>query len=246
MARLSGKTALVTGAAGGIGKATAQLMAREGAAVVVADVQDALGKETVVEIEQAGGKALFLHLDVTDEAAWAQAVATIKETYGGLDILVNNAGISEPTALEETTFETYQKVVAVTQHSVFHGMKAAAELLKASGAGSVVNISSIFAASGGFGSSPAYHAAKGAVRSLTKNVAIEWAPLGVRVNSVHPGFVKTPMMGDMDTKPLDDVTPLGRVGRPEEIAAAILFLASDEASFVTGSELYVDGGYIAR
>ncbi|MFI5932137.1 SDR family NAD(P)-dependent oxidoreductase [Actinoplanes sp. NPDC051494] len=246
MTRLNGKTALVTGAAGGIGKETALLLAREGATVIVADVQDALGADVATEIEKNGGQGIYLSLDVTDEAAWTRVITTIEEKYGRLDVLVNNAGISDRDVLENTTLETYHKVIAVTQTSVFLGMKAAAALLKASGTGSVINISSIFGASGGFGSSPAYHAAKGAVRLLTKNVALEWAPLGVRVNSVHPGFIATPMMGDTDTTPLVDVTPLGRLGRPEEVAAAILFLAGDEASFVTGSELYVDGGYLAR
>ncbi|HWS38302.1 MAG TPA: SDR family oxidoreductase, partial [Actinoplanes sp.] len=224
MGRLAGRTALVTGAAGGIGKATAQRLAAEGATVIVADVQDELGTLTAKEI---GG--LYLSLDVTSEAAWAHAVTTVQETYGGLDILVNNAGISDRDVLENTDLATYEKVIAVTQTSVFLGTKAFAPLLKAATAASVVNISSIFAASGGFGASPAYHAAKGAVRTLTKNIAIEWAPLGIRVNSVHPGFIETPMMGDTDRSPLVEVTPLGRVGRPEEVANAVLFLASDEA-----------------
>ncbi|WP_430785756.1 SDR family NAD(P)-dependent oxidoreductase [Actinoplanes sp. G11-F43] len=241
MARLTGKTALVTGAAGGIGKHTARRMVEEGATVIVADVQDTLGAETAAEIN-----AHYLSLDVTSEAAWERAVQTVRETFGGLDILVNNAGISDRDVLEDTGLATYEKVVAVTQTSVFLGMKAFAPLLKEASAASVVNISSIFGASGGFGASPAYHAAKGAVRTLTKNIAIEWAPIGIRVNSVHPGFIETPMMGDTDRTPLAEVTPLGRVGRPEEVADAVLFLASDEASFVTGSELYVDGGYLAR
>ncbi|SDT39331.1 SDR family NAD(P)-dependent oxidoreductase [Actinoplanes derwentensis] len=241
MARLTGKTALVTGAAGGIGKATAERMAAEGATVIVADVQDELGAKTAADL---GGH--YLSLDVTSEAAWAQAVTTVQETFGGLDILVNNAGISDRDVLEDTALATYEKVVAVTQTSVFLGMRAFAPLLKAAPAASVVNISSIFGASGGFGSSPAYHAAKGAVRTLTKNIAIEWAPIGIQVNSVHPGFIETPMMGDTDRTPLAEVTPLGRVGRAEEVANAVLFLASDEASFVTGAELFVDGGYIAR
>lgn len=241
MAQLTGRTALVTGAAGGIGKQTALRLAAEGAAVIVADVQDELGAATAAEIG-----ALYLSLDVTSEAAWANAVEVVTQRFGGLDILVNNAGISDRDVLENTGLATYEKVVAVTQTSVFLGMKAFAPLLKESAAASVVNISSIFGASGGFGASPAYHAAKGAVRTLTKNVAIEWAPIGIRVNSVHPGFIETPMMGDTDRTPLVEVTPLGRIGRPEEVAAAVLFLASDEASFVTGSELYVDGGYLAR
>lgn len=246
MARLDGKTALVTGAASGIGKETALLFGSEGATVVVADVQDALGADVAAEIEKNGGRALYLHLDVTDETSWSAAIDTVSREFGGLDVLVNNAGISDKDVIEQTTLATYEKVIAVTQTSVFLGTKAAAALLKASPAGAIVNTSSIFAASGGFGASPAYHAAKGAVRTLTKNVAVEWAPLGVRVNSVHPGFIGTPMMGDIDQTPLAESAPMGRVGRPEEVATAILFLASDEASFITGAELYVDGGYIAR
>ncbi|GLY04467.1 MULTISPECIES: glucose 1-dehydrogenase [Actinoplanes] len=246
MARFDGKTALITGAASGIGRQTALRAAAEGATVVVADVQDTLGAEVVTEIEKNGGTALFLHLDVTSEEAWAQAVSTVQEKFGGLDILVNNAGLGHAETLEDTTLALYEKVVAVTQTSVFLGTKAFAPLLKAAPAASVVNISSIFGASGGFGTSPAYHAAKGAVRTLTKNIAVEWAPLGIRVNSIHPGFIETPMMGDTDQEPYVTTTPLGRVGRPAEVAAAILFLASDDASFVTGAELFVDGGYIAR
>ncbi|MBL7255630.1 SDR family NAD(P)-dependent oxidoreductase [Paractinoplanes lichenicola] len=246
MARLDGRTALVTGGASGIGRQTALRLASEGANVVVADVQDDPGAEVATEIEKNGGRALFVHLDVTDEAAWQQAVAQVEKAYGGLDVLVNNAGLGHADTLEETSLELYEKVVAVTQTSVFLGTKAAAELLKASPAASVVNISSIFGASGGFGTSPAYHAAKGAVRTLTKNIAVQWAPLGIRVNSVHPGFIETPMMGETDQSPYVATTPLGRVGRPEEVAAAIVFLAGDDASFITGAELFVDGGYIAR
>ncbi|MBM2615795.1 SDR family oxidoreductase [Actinoplanes sp. LDG1-06] len=246
MARLDGRTALVTGGASGIGRQTALRLAAEGANVVVADVQAELGAEVATEIEKNGGRSLFLRLDVTDEAAWEQAVATVKQTFGGLDILVNNAGLGHADTLEETSLELYEKVVAVTQTSVFLGTKAAADLLKASPAASVVNISSIFGASGGFGTSPAYHAAKGAVRTLTKNIAVQWAPLGIRVNSVHPGFIETPMMGETDQAPYVATTPLGRVGRPEEVAAAITFLAGPDASFITGAELFVDGGYIAR
>ncbi|GIF20091.1 NAD(P)-dependent dehydrogenase (short-subunit alcohol dehydrogenase family) [Actinoplanes tereljensis] len=245
MATLNGKTALVTGGASGIGRATAFGLARAGAAVIVADVQDALGIDVAAEIEKDGGRALYQHLDVSDPAGWAEAVALVEKEFGWLDVLVNNAGIDHKEILEDTPLATYERVIAVTQTSVFLGMKATAPLLKAS-QGAVVNVSSIFGTSGGFGSSPAYHAAKGAVRTLTKNVALEWAPLGVRVNSVHPGFIETPLMGDIDRTPLIDVTPLGRLGRSEEVADAIVFLAGDQASFITGSELYVDGGYIAR
>ncbi|MBB2948955.1 NAD(P)-dependent dehydrogenase (short-subunit alcohol dehydrogenase family) [Actinoplanes lutulentus] len=246
MARFHGKTALVTGGASGIGRQTALRFAAEGATVVVADVQDGPGAEVVTEIAKNGGTAVFLHLDVTSEEAWAAAVSAVTEQFGGLDILVNNAGLGHAETLEETTLALYEKVVAVTQTSVFLGTKAFAPLLKASSSASVVNISSIFGASGGFGTSPAYHAAKGAVRTLTKNIAVEWAPIGIRVNSIHPGFIETPMMGDTAQEPYVATTPLGRVGKPEEVAAAIVFLASDDASFITGAELFVDGGYIAR
>ncbi|MEV6343252.1 SDR family NAD(P)-dependent oxidoreductase [Actinoplanes sp. NPDC051851] len=246
MAQLTGKIALVTGGASGIGRQTALRFAAEGAKVVVADVQDGPGAEVVTEIEKNGGEALYLHLDVTSEEAWAAAVATVTEKYGVLDVLVNNAGLGQADTLETTSLALYEKVVAVTQTSVFLGTKAFAPLLKLSTAASVVNTSSIFGASGGFGTSPAYHAAKGAVRTLTKNIAIEWAPLNIRVNSVHPGFIETAMMGDTDKEPYIATTPLGRVGQPHEVAAAITFLASDDASFITGAELFVDGGYIAR
>jgi NAD(P)-dependent dehydrogenase (short-subunit alcohol dehydrogenase family) len=187
---------------------------------------------------------------VSSESEWTKVVDETVKAFGRLDILVNNAGIGETTMLEDTSYADYQRTVRITQDSVFLGMKAAAAPLKASGKGSVVNISSIFGASGGFGASPAYHSAKGAVRILTKSTALAWAQQGVRVNSVHPGFIDTPILGDAKETPfgqvLIDVTPMGRLGQPEEIAAAIAFLASDDASFMTGSEVYVDGGFIAR
>jgi len=244
MSRFDGKVALVTGGASGIGKATALRIAAEGGSVVVADLQDEAGKAVVEEIEGSGGKAAYVHLDVTDEAGWADAVASTVERFGGLDILVNNAGIGDTEPIEVTTTETWDKVVAVTQTSVFLGMKAAADALKASGAGSVVNVSSMYGIVGS-GVSPAYHAAKGAVRLLTKTTALGWAPLGVRVNSVHPGYIDTPILGDTDRDALIGATPLGRLGKPEEIAAMITFLASDDASFVTGAEMVADGGYTA-
>ena len=159
---------------------------------------------------------------------------------------MNNAGIGDTDKIEDTSFELYQKVIAVTQNSVFLGMKAAAKALKATGNGAVVNVSSIFGLTGGFGVSPAYHAAKGAVRILTKSTALEWAQEGVRVNSVHPGFIDTPILGDANRQMLAEVTPMGRIGQPDDIATVIRFLASDEASFMTGAEIVVDGGYTAR
>lgn len=245
MGRFDGRVALVTGGASGIGKATASRLAAEGAAVIIADIQDEAGQAVAASITDAGGTAAFVRLNVTDEADWAQAVSTTVEKFGGLDILVNNAGIGDTEPLEVTTVDTWNKVVAVTQTSVFLGMKAAAEALKASGNGSVVNISSMYGIVGS-GVSPAYHAAKGAVRLLTKTTALGWAQEGVRVNSVHPGFIDTPILGDTDRDMLVAGTPMGRLGTPEEIAAIVTFLASDDASFVTGAEFVADGGYTAR
>ena len=244
MTRFEDRVALVTGGASGIGRATATRIADEGGAVVIADVQDDAGQAVVDEIQRSGGKALYVHLDVTDEEGWADAVASTVDAFGGLDVLVNNAGIGDTEPIEVTTTDTWNKVVAVTQTSVFLGMKAAAEPLKQSGHGSVVNISSMYGIVGS-GVSPAYHAAKGAVRLLTKTTALGWASQGVRVNSVHPGYIDTPILGDTDRDALIGATPMARLGRPEEIAAMITFLASDDASFATGAEFVVDGGYTA-
>ena len=245
MARFDGRVGIITGGASGIGRATATRFAAEGGTAIIADVQDDKATELVAEIEAAGGKAKAVHLDVTSEQGWNDAVAAVVAEFGRLDVLVNNAGIGDSLPIEETTFDTWQKVVAVTQTSVFLGTKAAAEALKASGNGAVVNISSMYGIVGS-GVSPAYHAAKGAVRLLTKTTALGWAKEGVRVNSVHPGFIDTPILGDTDRELLIGAEPVGRLGKPEEVAAVILFAASDDASFMTGSELVVDGGYTAR
>jgi NAD(P)-dependent dehydrogenase (short-subunit alcohol dehydrogenase family) len=250
MRRLEGRVALVTGAASGIGRVTAERLAEEGAVIAVTDVQDEAGEATAAAIRDGGGDALYLNLDVTDEAAWQAAVERVLAERGRLDILVNNAGLGDLAPIEETSLANWERTVAIDQTGVFLGMKSCAEALKASGHGSVINISSIFGTSGGFGTSPAYHAAKGAVRTLTKNVALHWATEGVRVNSVHPGFVRTPILDQARETDVWDamiaMTPMGRLGEPHEIAAAVAYLASDDASFVTGLELYVDGGYIAR
>ncbi len=250
MNRLEGRVALVTGAASGIGKATAKRLAEEGAAVLVTDIAVEAGEATVAELREAGARASFAKHDVTSEADWQAVVAKAVEELGSLDILVNNAGMGDIKPIEETTVDDWQRTVDIDQLGVFLGMKTAAEALKKSGHGSVINVSSIFGTSGGFGVSPAYHAAKGAVRTLTKNVALHWATEGVRVNSIHPGFIATPILEQSRNTPIwdgmVDLTPMGRLGKPEEIAAGVAFLASDDASFVTGLELYVDGGYIAR
>ncbi|HEX2894305.1 MAG TPA: glucose 1-dehydrogenase [Marmoricola sp.] len=250
MLRLEGRVALVTGAASGIGAATARRLADEGAGVMLTDIQDAAGEQVAKEIVDHGGRASYVHHDVSSQEDWETAIARTMETYGRLDILVNNAGMGDLAAIEETSLEDWNRTVGIDQTGVFLGMKTAAEALKASGHGSVINISSIFGTSGGFGTSPAYHAAKGAVRTLTKNVALHWAADGVRVNSIHPGFIDTPILdqakGTEFEQAMIGLTPMGRLGRPEEVAAGVAYLASDDAAFVTGHELYIDGGYLAR
>jgi NAD(P)-dependent dehydrogenase (short-subunit alcohol dehydrogenase family) len=255
--RLTGRIALISGAASGIGQATAIRLSAEGAAVMVTDRNDDGGKAVAQSLTASGGRAAYQHLDVVSEAEWEQAVRAVTEEFGGLDILVNNAGIQgESTTIEDTPLPVWDRSIAILQTGVFLGMKCAAPALLKSGHASVINISSIFGASGGFGGSPGYHAAKGAVRILTKTAALHWAPRGIRVNSVHPGFIDTPLLrrGGVATagnpaevsQAIIDATPLGRLGRPEEIAAGVAYLASDDATFVTGSELYIDGGYMAR
>lgn len=250
MKRLEGRIALITGGASGIGKATAHRFIAEGAVVIISDIQDEAGAAVVKELMKEGGKASYLHHDVASETSWIEVIEHIENNFGVLDILFNNAGIGDTLTIEETPVDAYMKTIAVTQNSVFLGMKIAAPLLKKSKYASVINTSSIFGISGGFGASPAYHAAKGAVRLMTKSAALGWATQGIRVNSVHPGFIDTPILGNAKEtefgKVLLQVTPMNRLGQPEEIAAGVAFLASDDASFMTGSELVIDGGFLAR
>lgn len=250
MDRLAGRVAIVTGGASGIGKATAARLAAEGATVVVTDINDGAGETVVTALTRTGATTLFMHHDVSRLGDWQRVIDDTIATHSRIDILVNNAGLGDLLDIDEASLEDWDRTIAIDQTSIFLGMKLASPHLKASGRGSVINISSIFGISGGFGTSPAYHAAKGAVRTLTKNVALLWAQQGVRVNSIHPGFIDTPILDTAKGTPFEqvmiDMTPMGRLGKPDEIAAAVAYLASDDASFVTGCELAVDGGYLAR
>ena len=248
--RVAGKVALVSGAARGIGAATAKLLAQEGAAVVLGDVLGTEGRQTAAQIVAAGGQATFMPLDVTSAAHWQQVIAATVTAYGKLDVLVNNAGISGRAAVGETDVETWERVMEINGKGVFLGTKLAIPELRKAGGGSIINISSIYGIVGSE-TSAAYHASKGAVRIFTKAAAIQYAADGIRVNSVHPGFVDSPMTAANHALPevhnlRISRTPLGRMGTPEDIAAGILYLASDESAFVTGSELVIDGGMTAR
>ena len=248
--RLEGKVALISGGARGMGAVEAKLFAKEGAKVIIGDMLEDEGRKVEAEINEAGGDCTFVLLDVSDEDAWRRAVNEAVSRYGKLDILVNNAGIYRAHIVEETTADEWDQVMDINAKGVFLGTKHAIPAMRQAGGGSIVNISSV-AGLVGSKQTTAYTASKGAVRLLTRSTAIQYASDGIRANSVHPGTIVTPMTEGFladDTMREDRMnrTPLKRLGRPEDVAYGALYLASDEASFVTGSELVIDGGRTAE
>jgi cyclopentanol dehydrogenase len=249
MDRLNGKVALISGGARGQGAAETKLFVNEGARVLIGDVLDGEARKLADEVNQKAGSQVTLpfHLDVTRAADWRAAVDVAEREFGGLDILVNNAGILNTKGIIDTSEEEWDAIINVNQKGVWLGTKSVVPAMKKRGSGSIINISSIYGLIGS-GGSAAYHASKGAVRLLTKTAAIEFAADNIRVNSVHPGVIKTPMVEIFDDKELEAIAaraPINRAARPEEVGYVVLFLATDEASFVTGAEYVVDGGYTA-
>jgi 3(or 17)beta-hydroxysteroid dehydrogenase len=258
MGRMQGKVALVSGGAAGIGAASCRIMAREGAKVVVADLQQAAGEALAAEIAAAGGHAVFQPLDVRSEASWEAATARAFEAFGKLNVVVNNAGVGFPFGdAEHQTLEDWRAVMAVNSDGVFLGVKHGIVALRRTGEpGSIINMSSILGLVG-LAASCAYNASKGAVRLLTKSAALYCAREGlpVRVNSVHPGYIRTDMVqstlsrsNNLEERLLqvEAATPMGHLGEPEDIANGVLYLASDESRYMTGAELVIDGGYTAQ
>lgn len=249
--RLEGKVAIITGGARGQGATEARMFAREGAKVVIGDIRDELGMQVEAEIRELGGEAVYLHLDVTSGDDWQRAIETAEQRFGKVDVLVNNAAIVLRKDIEETTGEDWDNIMEINAKGVFLGTKAVIPAMRRAGGGSIINISSI----SGLVSigPPAYIATKGAVRLFTKSTAIQYASENIRANSIHPGSVDTDMrregMGSQTPEEIQarvDNIPLGRVGTTEDISYGALFLASDESSFMTGSELVIDGGYTAK
>ena len=243
--RLKGKVALITGASGGQGAVEAQMFAREGASVVLADIDHAAGKALAAKIRKAGGKALYLSLDVTDAGQWSKAIARVRREFGALHVLVNNAGIVSRVGIMDVGIEDWARTIDINLTGPLLGMRAAAPLIRDSGGGSIVNISSTAAIAGHWGA--AYVASKWGLRGITKTAALEFQDWGIRANSVHPAQVDETKMTDSSApgyrEANERVIPLGRAAKPEEIGHAVLFLASDESSYINGTEIVVDCGY---
>lgn len=251
MGRLDGKVALISGGAKGQGAAETRLFVREGAKVVFGDILDGDGKKVEAEIRDTGGEATYVHLNVTREADWRAAVATAVERYGKLNVLVNNAGILLRAKIEATTEEDWDRIMAVNVKGVFLGTKCALPAMRQAGGGSIINISSTAGLVGSPGETAAYTATKGAVRLFTKATAIQHAKENIRCNSVHPGPIATDMIKDTLENPAAweqrlRRLPMGRAGTADDVGYGVLYLASDESSYVTGSELVIDGGTTAE
>lgn len=255
MDRVKDKVAIITGSASGIGKAAAVLLAAEGAAVAITDVADDAGKTTVAEILAAGGKAAYWHMDVADEKEVEKVFGKIVGTYGKIDILVNNAGIpGPPKETHEVTAEEFDKVININLRGVFFCTKHVLMYMKQAGGGSIVNMSSMLGLIGG--EDIAYHASKGGVRLMSKSDATTYGPDNIRVNSVHPGYILTPLFrgiaarspkgADKFMEDMAESIPLKRLGTSEDIAKCVLFIASDESSYITGTEFILDGGFILQ
>ena len=258
MARVKGKVAVVTGGASGIGRASAILLAEEGASVVITDINEEAGKELATELSNSGHQAIFVKHDVTKEEQWKSAMKTAIQTFGCINILLNNAGVAIAKTVEETTLDEWKWLNSINMEGVFLGTKTAIEQMKENGGGSIINLSSI---EGIIGEplAAAYNASKGGVRVFTKSAALHCAmyKYNIRVNSIHPGYIETNMVGgvvaemkpeqirDFQTRVIGSI-PLGHLGEPMDIAYAVLYLASDESKYMTGSELVVDGGYTAH
>ncbi len=248
--RLAGKVTIISGGARGIGAEVARLFAREGAGVTIGDTREDEGQEVESEIIKEGGSCLYVRLDVTSSSSWRQAISSTVNQFGKVDVLVNNAGTSGGGTVEATTVEQWQRVMDVNAKGVFLGMKAAVPEMRKAGGGSIVNIASQLGLVGVADGSTPYQASKGAVRLLTKSAAMQYAEEGIRVNSVCPGPTLTPMTEarfsdhELAGRSLSGI-PLGRFAQPEDVAYGVLYLASDESSFVTGSDLMIDGGWTA-
>ena len=249
--RLDGKVAFISGGARGIGADDARLFAREGARVAIGDILDNDGCKLETEINETGGEAFYVHLDVTSETDWQHCIGAVVSRFGKLNILVNNAGIGEGGMIEDVRVEEWDRSMAINARGVFLGTKIAIPEMRKAGGGSIINISSQLGLVGFEESSPQYQASKGAVRLFTKNAALQYAKEGIRVNSVHPAAIDTPMAASIradheQNRRFLTRIPLGRWGRTDEVARGVLYLASDETSFVTGSELVIDGGWTAQ
>jgi len=264
MDRVKGKVAIITGGAGDLGGATALLLAKEGAKVVVTDIDDTKGKDVVEQIRREGGEAIYVSHDVTSENNWKEVIEKTFSKFGRLDVLVNNAGVFSRKAIEDISLEEWRWVMAVNLDGVFLGTKYAIGAMKKTGGGSIINISSVAGLVGMVADTSAYAASKGAVRLFTKSAAIQCSKAGhdynIRVNSLHPGFILTPMLekaiqtevestgrGYEEVRKIrEEWSPMGRLGTPEDVAWGVLYLASDESKYMTGAELVIDGGFTAR